>query len=538
MVLKRSATAKRADPAPVIAFVPPPRLLIELEPRHEVFLRNLRDSIRPSKQVKLRLSSWPDKFWPDVFVERPLPWKSLARSYTGHIALIALLLVLFQIWPQSAKVVKAEPFSSKDVVYYSAADYLPPINTGVSQKRAQSKGDPVPAKQPILSVPKEADNHSQTIVTPPDLQLKRDTPLPNVVAWSNTSPAIPSAAISRTPFDSKISSLMSQVVAPAPTVHSDRTKPSANLDGAVVAPPPEMTSQATRRFSDLNIAHSEAVAPAPKLAISEQRTLSRGHPSLGNAAAVPPPPGTQGTTSGGNRQLIALGVNPLAPSASVAPPAGNRRGSFAAGPDGKPNASAKPGSANGNANTSIATGKHNNGIPSGLQVTSPDKNSTSLVADSRTPRVGDNTKPAVLADNPSALEQQVFHGRRSYSMKMNMPNLNSSGGSWVIHFAEMTEGTKGDLSAPVAVQKVDPGYPLELMRHNIGGNVTLYAVIGSDGSVGKVRVLQGIDDRLDEYAKNALARWRFQPALKNGAAVPLEAVVIIPFHPVRTQSNF
>ena len=109
----------------------------------------------------------------------------------------------------------------------------------------------------------------------------------------------------------------------------------------------------------------------------------------------------------------------------------------------------------------------------------------------------------------------------------------------MIRFAELKQnGDKGDLTAPVATQKVDPAYPIELMRHNVEGTVTLYAVIRSDGSVDAVRVLRGVDDRLDEYARAALARWRFQPATKNGSAVDLEAVVMIPFRPVRLRSGF
>jgi len=124
-------------------------------------------------------------------------------------------------------------------------------------------------------------------------------------------------------------------------------------------------------------------------------------------------------------------------------------------------------------------------------------------------------------------------------MTLNMPNLNSSGGSWVIRFAELSNSRdKGDLAAPVALQKVDPAYPLELMRRNVQGTVTLYAIIRSDGSVGQVRVLQGVDDRLDAYARSALTHWRFQPATKNGNAVDLEAVVAIPFRVSRTRSGF
>jgi len=76
---------------------------------------------------------------------------------------------------------------------------------------------------------------------------------------------------------------------------------------------------------------------------------------------------------------------------------------------------------------------------------------------------------------------------------------------------------------------VDPAYPLELMRRNVEGTVALYAVIHSDGSVSNVRVLRGVDDRLDGYAMAALSRWRFHPATKNGNPVALEAVVMIPF---------
>lgn len=121
-------------------------------------------------------------------------------------------------------------------------------------------------------------------------------------------------------------------------------------------------------------------------------------------------------------------------------------------------------------------------------------------------------------------------------MVLNMPNLNSGGGSWVIRFAELKESVaaaQGNLIAPEPTNKVDPGYPLELMRQNVKGTVTLYAVIHSDGSVGDVRVLNSPDDRLDPFARAALARWHFRPAMKNGAPVALEAVIQIPFRPAR-----
>jgi protein TonB len=120
-------------------------------------------------------------------------------------------------------------------------------------------------------------------------------------------------------------------------------------------------------------------------------------------------------------------------------------------------------------------------------------------------------------------------------MTINMPNLSSAGGSWIMRFAELAENpAPGLLSAPVVTSKSDPGYPAEFIRKRIEGTVTLYAIIHRDGSVSEVRVLRGIDDRLDENARAALTRWHFRPATKNGEPVELEAVIFIPFEVRKT----
>ncbi len=150
----------------------------------------------------------------------------------------------------------------------------------------------------------------------------------------------------------------------------------------------------------------------------------------------------------------------------------------------------------------------------------------SASASARAPKVD-------VIDNPSPLEQKIFNGRRLYSMTLNMPNLNSAGGSWVIRFAELssTAGT-GELIAPIAEHKVDPAYPLQLMRENVSGTVTLRAIIRIDGTVGDIHVVNGADQRLDQYASQALARWHFRPAMKNGSTIDVEAIVMIPFKPI------
>ena len=91
----------------------------------------------------------------------------------------------------SAELLDRPTFDQSSVITYTPDEYLPPLDTGVSKALKKQKADPIYAKQPILSVPREADNSSQTIVVPPDLKLNHDVALPNIVATSTIVPAVP-----------------------------------------------------------------------------------------------------------------------------------------------------------------------------------------------------------------------------------------------------------------------------------------------------------------------------------------------------------
>jgi TonB family protein len=137
---------------------------------------------------------------------------------------------------------------------------------------------------------------------------------------------------------------------------------------------------------------------------------------------------------------------------------------------------------------------------------------------------------------PSAQPEQIFASKKVYKMLVNMPNLNSATGSWILNFSELSANTQGphqassDVSAPGPIRKVDPKYPPTLIKEHVEGEVVLYAVIRSDGSVDSIQLVRGIDDQLDANAMQALSQWRFRPATKQGAPVDLEAIVHIPFH--------
>jgi TonB family protein len=538
-----------------------PALLVTLEPRGRAFCGNVADFLWPWASQPAQGLMTAGEFWPDVFVQSRLPWGRFVESAIFHAAAIMVVWSSVQLWPESTRVVEQARLRSPEVLYYEAPEYLPPLDTG-GPRKARRKGDPEFSRQAIISVPPEPDNRKQTIVAPPKLKLDRDVPLPNVVAWNQAAPSVPMAATNPA-AKPKVPVLAVDVVAPPPEVenaHANRApvvtdsvvSPPPELNAAnsrrtsgvsqpaVVDPPPSVEPTATRRMGDLNIAASQVVAPAPQLPM-EARLARPSAIQGGTGQVVPPPPSVQGT-GGKDGRLIALNLHPAAASGPVEAPAGNRLGTFAATPQGKPGAVGTPdvaGDAKPWSQTAGVSGGKSGwrsaGVPPGLQVGAAP---TTRVAEATLPAslaVPHRNSPGSSTVAPTELERKVFGERRLYAMTLNTPNLNSAGGSWVMHFAEYREDPldRSELTAPVATQEVDPGYPLELMRQNVQGTVTLSAVIRSDGTVGEVRVLSGVDDRLDQYASAALGRWKFRPAEKNGKPVALQAVVKIPFRPMK-----
>ena len=67
------------------------------------------------------------------------------------------------------------------------------------------------------------------------------------------------------------------------------------------------------------------------------------------------------------------------------------------------------------------------------------------------------------------------------------------------------------------------------MADRVEGKVRLAAVIRKDGRVDSVRLLEHLDDRLDQSSEQAVDKWQFEPALRDGQPVDVDAVIEIPF---------
>jgi TonB family protein len=533
------------------------RLLVASDPWFRVFLQNLGDLFHRRETAPLQLKSAPADFWSDVFVDRRLPWPRFMQSGAYHIVALAVILLGSHFLALQPHVTAVPTFTHADVVYYTPTEYLPPLDTRRSTAAWPQKADPEFSAQPIISLPREADNHSQTIVTAPNVHLKNDVALPNTVAWSDTPrmPIAPAPVVMASEISRMAPRMDRSVIAPPPDVNNTSRKTMQALNPSVVAPPPELAAASNRRIGELNVGHSTVIAPAPQLSLDEQRTVTQGRTALrGHSPQVAAPPPSLGASAGSRsgRGVIALNLHPAVGAPPVAV-AGNRRGSFAATPEGHRGASGTPGSSAGDstANGSGATGKSAGNLPSGLYVgknSSANSVNPNLIAGMRPMRTPRTTQ-AEGDSKISEAERAVFGDRKIYSMSLNMPNLNSAGGSWVIRFAPIkpesgggrpasTDAAPDNLASPVATSKVDPAYPLELMKQNVSGTVILYAVILADGTVGKVRVLRSVDERLDRFASEAIAKWQFQPATKDGSPVAVEATFWIPFHPAKMNSGF
>jgi protein TonB len=90
---------------------------------------------------------------------------------------------------------------------------------------------------------------------------------------------------------------------------------------------------------------------------------------------------------------------------------------------------------------------------------------------------------------------------------------------------EPRRGSKnqGDVTPPELVYKVDPGYTLEAQKAKISGTVMLSILVGTDGKVREIHVLDKLEPGLDARAITAVSKWRFNPATHNNIPVAFRA---------------
>jgi len=281
-VLIANRRVHQSGPAPRL------KLLIELEPRHRVFFRNLFDLLLSQPAPLIPVTSLPARFWNDVFVPSGAPWSSFFESILLH-----LLLIAFFVWGQSRLLVSVKLFTQPGVFHRSITYYPPtfPAAGGRASARVRPRMKPASTPQPAMPVKPE---RKPAIVTPPDLK-QATAKLPDFPASHAVTPAVPFAATA-----------------------SMRRKGLSGQYG-VVAPPPQVdqqVDQATARR--LALPQASAVAPAPDFGgPSTERAMKA--PNTGGVAVVPPPPSVLNPGNSARAGRLSAGLNSGAVNSGAGP---------------------------------------------------------------------------------------------------------------------------------------------------------------------------------------------------------------------------
>lgn len=473
-----------------------------------------------------------DTYFRECWIDQRLPKK----AFFAAVAIQAVLVIFPPpIWTvRQAHASSASPRT--ELAWYGPVKDFPAMFPAHPPKPVIRKDAPEPEspkgadafhpRQTILSTPLHPTHPRQTLVRPsaPQEPPKILPDLPNIVQLASAQPERPALQLT----SKQLSSLRPKV-------------PAAIAAASIAAPEIAQESQAGM----INIASSPNAPRKPLLPVnpmSAPRAL--GRPAEANAAA---PEIARG--DGARETLIALSAAP-APVAPPAIPAGNLSARVAISPDGRQpgappspsgtsghgpegifisgGATAKSGPVSGAAIGALAPGV-GDALPAGLapRATLAPRESKRLPTD------GEANTQAV--PKLGMAPERVLGAKRVYTLHVNMPNLTSASGSWVLNFAELNEtaplgaAASADLGAPVPVRKVDPKYPPELRNSHVDGEVILYAIIRKDGSVDSIQLVHSVDPHLDANAMEALAQWKFVPAERHGEPVDLEAVVHIPF---------
>ena len=540
--------ATAVAPAPV-------RLPAGRAPQLNIAWGSFHQGIGSSLGVLLRKSGLPrnfsiEGFFRHCWIENKVPRRAVIAAALWHIVFFVLP------YPRIPSRAQHNPsFDNVELSWSGPINDLPLLEMKAARPEASPREEPAkpPApegadafhpRQHIFTDPVHPNHPRQTLINSaaPPAPPKILPNLPNMVEIQDMpDPARPRLEISQEALDK---------------LHPKQRRVATVTN----APPPDVP------VFDEKLGAIETIATPngpkrPNLELNGgAQPLLASKAQAGNAA---PPPDVGATELAGANSnpstLVALSAAP-APPAPVAPPQGNLAARLAISPEaskpgvpgGAPKGTAGGGTSGGATSTANGAGnsgvdvsirggnppanKGMSGLGEGAKIGAPTPHSLVTRPDPHPDEPARTAPPNFAALPPGAKPELIFASKRIYKMQIDMPNLNSATGSWVLSFTELLSNSdaphlaSSDLSGPSPVRKVDPKYPPTLINEHVEGEVILYAVIRRDGSVDSIQLVRGLDEELDKNAMNALGQWKFRPATRHGEPVELEAIVHIPFH--------
>jgi TonB family protein len=86
------------------------------------------------------------------------------------------------------------------------------------------------------------------------------------------------------------------------------------------------------------------------------------------------------------------------------------------------------------------------------------------------------------------------------------------------------------VTPPKAIHTTDPDYSQEAKDARVQGTVVLRIILEADGVPGEIHVSRSMGHGLDEKAIEAVRRWKFAPATKDGKPVAVVINIEVKFH--------
>jgi protein TonB len=463
----------------------------------------------------------------------------------------------------------------KRIVWYRLSDKLPEVRPAETAKaappqplRAAKKFD-----QSLVAGARDASRAPRMVWAPaPETAAPKPQPLPNVIA------------VEQKPLVKPFTAPVPKLVAPAPSALPEAPQVTAKLGTAEVGPGLKpLVKPFARPEQKAAVQGAPALPEAPQVtaklgtaeagpglkplvkpfARPEQKAAKGGAAALPQApevtaklgaaeagpglkplvkpfarpeqkAAAPGAPALPDAPDlaghGPALQLAIVGLDPARDlEVPAAPPPAE--GGFSAGPKPAPKGAAAD---NNEAELTVpgltARGGARDAQPTLVPKLGPPSMKTLLAGVPAAPPAG--PLPAPRAAHVSSAPDPMLEGRVVYSIAIQMPNVTSYSGSWIVWFAEheRKDGASGEVRPPVPLRKVDPKYVASAAADGVQGVVRLAAIIRRNGHVDTIQLLRHLDDRLDTSAMESLAKWEFAPAERNGTALDVDAVFEIPFH--------
>ncbi len=131
-----------------------------------------------------------------------------------------------------------------------------------------------------------------------------------------------------------------------------------------------------------------------------------------------------------------------------------------------------------------------------------------------------STNAVRIAPTPIPIAPLLTVTRPSFSLEFSFTpgEFRPEGGDWAPDVNHIFQRSEVDQQV-VAIFKKAPTIPTLLLREVKNPRVTVLFVVNIDGSVENVHLLRGQQPEFDRLIVDAIAQWRFRPAMRKGKKV-------------------